>query len=87
MGPGLILAAGTLTFGNEWLQTGQVNWRVPIAAVLGAWIISMVDKMSSPAATGLGAMVLIGAAVTPINGKSPVQEITGTLPSGSRKKG
>lgn len=71
----LVLVAGTLTFSNEWLQTRQINWRIPVATVLAAAAIAGVGKVAPGAGTGLGVMALIVTAVTPINGKSPVQEI------------
>jgi hypothetical protein len=79
----LVLLAGTLTFANEWLQTHEVNWRVPVATVLAAAVTAGIGKLSSGGATSLGLMALIVAAATPINGKSPIQEI-GTVVNGSR---
>jgi hypothetical protein len=79
-GPGLVLLAGTLTFGNEWLQTGQVNYRVPIATLGGAWLISGISDISSKTGTILGLMVLIVAASTPFGGKSPFQELSSAIP-------
>lgn len=83
-GPALVIAAGTLTFANEWLQTDELNWRVPIATILGAGAMAAIGAVSSGAANGLGAMVLIAAANTRFNGKSAVQEIASSLP---RQKG
>jgi glucokinase len=67
---GIILVAGTITFSNEWYQTGKVNWRVPIATVLAAAIFDGLAKIDDKAAVGLAIMVLIGASVTRFNGKS-----------------
>lgn len=78
--PALVLTAGVLTFGNEWLQTGQLNWRVPIATLLGAGILGAIGAISAGAANGLGVMVLIAAANTQFNGKSAVQEFASSLP-------
>lgn len=75
IGPGLVLAAGTVTFGNEWIQTSKMNWRVPVATLLGAWMFAGIDKISDKASAGLGVMVLLAALATPLNGKSPIQEI------------
>jgi hypothetical protein len=86
-GTGLVLAAGTITFANEWLQTSKPNFRVPIATLLAAGAIAAVGKASPQGATALGVMVLIGALVTKFNGKSPVQEFASVLPAGQRKPG
>lgn len=73
--PGIILIAGTLTFSNEWYQTGKVNWRVPIATFGGAWFMAAIAEVDERAAVGIAVMVLIVAASTPFNGKSVFQEI------------
>jgi hypothetical protein len=71
-GTGLVVTAGTLTFGNEWFQTGKLNWRVPIATLLAAGAIGGVSKASPKGSAALGVMVLIGALVTPFHGKAPI---------------
>jgi hypothetical protein len=82
----LVLLAGTLTFANEWLQTREVNWRVPVAAALAAVAVSGFSHVSPGGATSLGVMALIVAAATPLNGKSPIQEIGGFVnPPGAGK--
>lgn len=80
-GPALVLTAGALTFGNEWLQTDQINWRVPVATVFGAAAMAAIGVISVNAANSLGVMVLIAAASTRFNGKSAFQELSSTLPS------
>ena len=75
----LVLLAGTLSFGNEWLQTRQLNWRVPVATVLAAAAVSGLGNVSPNGATSVGVMALIVAAATPLNGKSPIQEIGGFI--------
>jgi hypothetical protein len=67
---GIILLAGTITFANEWYQTHEVNWRVPVATVLVAAAFDGLAHIDSHAAVGLSIMVLIGASVTKFNGKS-----------------
>lgn len=71
----LVLLAGTLTFSNEWLQTKEVNWRVPVATVLAAAVVAGVGRVSPGGAASMGVMALIVAAATPLAGKSPIQEI------------
>lgn len=79
----LVLLAGTLTFSNEWLQTRQLNWRVPVATVLAAAATSGFGHVSPNGAASLGVMALIAAAATPLNGKSPIQEISSFVNSSS----
>lgn len=83
-GPALVLTAGSLTFANEWLQTGKLNWRVPVATLLGAGIMGAIGALSTGTANGLAVMVLIAAANTEFNGKSAVQEIASSLPQQKR---
>jgi hypothetical protein len=78
----LVLFAGALTFSNEWLQTKQINFRVPVATVLAAAATAGIGRVSSRGATALGLMALIVAATTPLGNKSPVQEIS-SLVNGS----
>lgn len=67
---GIILIAGTVTFANEWYQTHEVNWRVPVATVLVAAVFDGLAHIDDHAAVGLSIMVLIAAMVTKFNGKS-----------------
>jgi|HubBroStandDraft_1064217.scaffolds.fasta_scaffold1479286_2 hypothetical protein len=78
----LVLLAGTLTFSNEWLQTREVNWRIPVATVLAAAATAGLGRVSPGGAASLGVMALIVAAATPLNGKSPIQQI-GSVVNGS----
>jgi hypothetical protein len=75
----LVLIAGTLTFGNEWYQSHEINWRVPVATVLAAAAVGAVGSISPNGGTGLGVMALIVAAATPLNGKSPIQQIASVV--------
>ena len=69
-GTGLVLTAGTMTFANEWYQTKQVNWRVPIATLLLAGVMEFIGKLDSKISNALGVMIFIGAGSTPFRGKS-----------------
>jgi len=78
----LVLITGTMTFTNEWLQTKEINWKIPIATLLGAVVVDGIAQITGGGGTALGLMVLIAGAATPINGKSPIQEIATVLPTG-----
>lgn len=69
-GTGLVLTAGTMTFTNEWYQTKQVNWRVPVATLLLAAAIDFLSKVSNTTANAFGVMIFLGAGTTQFNGKS-----------------
>lgn len=72
---GIILTAGTMTFVNEWYQLKKVNWRVPVATLLGAAIFDGLAHIDEKAAVGLAIIVLMGAATTKFGGKSAVDTI------------
>lgn len=70
-----------MTIGNEFLQKGSISWRVPIATLLLAAGAQALASWSPSAANGLATMVLIGAAITPYNGKTPITEFTSSFNS------
>lgn len=75
-GPALVMISGTLTFGNEFVQANKFNVKVIVATLLGTWMMMGVAKVSPKGATALGVMVLIAAASTRVNGKSPFEELS-----------
>lgn len=75
----LVLGAGTLTFGNDWWQTKSINWRVPVATVLAAAAVAGIGHLSPEGGAALGVMALLAAAVTPLQGKSPIQTLNGII--------
>jgi hypothetical protein len=82
--PGIVFLAGSLTFANEWYQTDQVNWKVPIATFGAAWLMAGIAEISDKTATGLAIMALIVACSTPFGGKSVLQEMASVV---AAKKG
>jgi hypothetical protein len=69
-GTGIVVVAGTMTFANEWYQTGKVNWRVPIATFLLAGAIGFLGRVDNRIGNALGVMIFIGAGTAQFNGKS-----------------
>jgi hypothetical protein len=82
---GIILVAGTMTFGNEWYVTGKPNWRVPVATLLAAAVFDGLAHIDDKAAVGLSIIVLLGAFTAKFNGKS-VSDTLATLFSQSTAK-
>ena len=83
---GIILVAGTITFANEWYQTGKVNWRVPVATVLAAAVFDGLAHIDDKAAVGLAVIVLMGASVTKFGGKSAVETVATFFQQSSAKQ-
>lgn len=77
---GIMLFAGAVSFGNEWLQTKTPNFRIPIATLVSAVFLNGVEKLYPKAAMGLGVIVLITVLITPLHGKSPLQTAIDVLP-------
>jgi hypothetical protein len=71
----ITLVAGGITFVNEWYQTRNIDWKVPLATALLAVGMEMLSNLSSGAATALSVMVLMGAATTQFNGKSALDTV------------
>lgn len=75
----IVLTAGTITFANEWYQTKEINWRVPLATLLLAALADGLTRIDEHAATGLSVMILLGALVTKFGGKSVADQIGETF--------
>lgn len=75
----IILVAGTITFGNEWYQTHQINWKIPLATIVGALVFDGLAHLSDRGATGLAVIVLIGALTAKFNGKSVANVVADTF--------
>jgi hypothetical protein len=75
----IVVAAGGMTFANEWLQTKDINWRIPVATVLIAALVDGIAHLDQKIATTFAVIVLIGASVATINGKSPIDEFNSVL--------
>lgn len=72
---GIVLAATTVSFANNWYQTGEVNIRIPIAGLFVALIFGGVERLDTRAGVGLAYLMLITAVLTPIQGKSPAETL------------
>ena len=77
---GIMLFAGTVSFGNEWIQTGKPNFRIPVATLVAGLFLNGVERLYPKAGTGLAVIVLITVLATPFQGKSPLQEAVAVLP-------
>ena len=82
---GIILTAGTITFANEWYQTGKVNWRVPVATVLAAAVFDGLAHIDDKAAVGLSIIVLMGAMTTKFGGHSAAETVAGFFQQSAAK--
>ncbi len=76
---GLILTAGAITLGNEFLQGAQLPQllRPGIAFLGSALVFSGLEKLDTEAAVGLAVIVMITVLIGGVNKqyKSPAQEV------------
>jgi hypothetical protein len=77
----IMLAAGTITFGNAWLQQKKPNWRIPVATLGSVVVFAALESLSEGAAVGIASIVLITVLLgEPIKGvKSPANEVLALL--------
>ena len=83
---GIVLTAGTMTFANEWYQTKQLNFRIPVATLLLAAGFDGLSKLDTKISTTLAVIVFIGALTTEFNGKSTASTLAGLFPATGGKK-
>jgi len=80
---GIILTAGAITLGNEFLQGGGLNWRVGVATLGSALVFAGLEKLDEQAAVGLAAIVMITVLIGGVNPKykSPAAEVLSLIGS------
>jgi len=79
----IVLTATAIAGGNEWLQSGQLPWRIGVAGLTLGLVFSGFEKLSPVLTMGVSFALLATALVTPFHGNSPVQEFAqfiGTAP-------
>lgn len=81
----ITITAGGLTFANEWYQTKNIDWKVPVATVILAAGVDVFAGIDSKGAVILSLMIMLGAATTKFNGRSPIDTLTETMNAKSGK--
>jgi hypothetical protein len=76
---GIVITATAIGVGNEWIQSGAINFRMAIAGLGASLFLTGIEKLNYTAGVGLSAMVLIGVLLTPFRGNSPAQEVVNLL--------
>lgn len=73
--------AGGITFTNQWYQTRNIDWKVPVATLILAAGIDVLANIDKTGANILSVMVLLGAATTKYNNHSAVDTVTALVQS------
>lgn len=85
---GLLLTAGAVTFGNEWIHNPtKPNWKIPVATLAISVIFAGIEQIpgAAPFATGVAAIALVGCLLgsfTP-GVPSPASQIVSFINGGS----
>lgn len=77
----IVLTAGGMTFTNQWYQTRNLDWKVPVATVILAAGVDVFSKLDEKGAVILAALIFVGAATTKFNGRSPVNLVSQLIAS------
>jgi hypothetical protein len=74
--PGIVLTATAISFTNEWYDTGDPNFRIPVAGFLVALLFDGINAVNEGAANGLAILMFIAVMTTPFKGKSPLETLS-----------
>lgn len=66
---GIALTATTISFANDWYATDDPDFRILVSGGLFSLFVAGLASLSSPAGTGLAAIMLIDVLVSPRKGK------------------
>lgn len=84
---GIILTAGVIVVGNEFLQGASIGglFRPAVATLGSALVFAGLEKLDQQAAVGLAAIVMITVLIGGVNPKykSPAQEVLSLFGKGS----
>lgn len=72
----IVLVAGGMTFTNQWYQTRNLDWKVPVATVILAAGVGVISNLDRKAAILLSALIFFGAATTQFDGRSPIDVVS-----------
>ncbi len=64
----IVLGAGAISFGNDWYQSHQPNFRIPVATLAVAVIFAGIEKVNSTAGVGLATIMFVTVLFTPMHG-------------------
>jgi len=77
---GIILVAGAISFGNEWLLEKKApDFKIPLATLIAALMLTGAEHISQPLAVGVAWIALITVILAPIGStNSPVTNLLKT---------
>ncbi len=76
---GIVLAAGGISFANEWYNDNTPNFRIVVATLGVALLFDGIERINEGAAVGLASIMLITVLITPIHKKTPVDTVNDIL--------
>lgn len=84
---GIVLTATAISFGNEYINSGSPNFRIPVAGLAVSLLFAGIERISVEAGRGLAYIMLVTVLFAPIGGKSPAANIGDWLVNGGSKNG
>jgi hypothetical protein len=85
----LLLTAGAITFGNEWVHNPKhPNWRIPVATLAISVVFAGIERIpgAAPFAVGVAAIALVGTLLGSFTPgiPSPAQQLLGFINGGGK---
>ena len=74
-----ILITGAVSFGNQWLGNGHLDLKIPVATLVAAGALALVEQIPgfAPLAAGIGWIALITLLFTRLGGRpSPIDNLS-----------
>ena len=74
-----VVLIGAISFGNQWLGNGRVDLKIPIATLVAAGALALVEQIpgAAPLAAGIGWIALITLLFTRLGGQpSPIDNLS-----------
>lgn len=76
---GIVLTAGAVSLGSQWLNSGDINFRAGMAWLGVALVFDGIEKLSEVGAVGLATITFITVLSTPVKGKAPAEVLADLL--------
>lgn len=74
-----ILLTGAISFGNQWLGNGRLDLKIPVATLIAAGGLALVEQIPgfAPVSAGIAWIALITLLFTRLGGQpSPIDNLT-----------
>jgi hypothetical protein len=72
-----VLAATGVSFANHWINTNQVDLKIPVAGALAAVLGAGISQIPGlePVMTAIGWLAFVAVLIAPVQNPSPIQNL------------